>query len=189
MPRTTNTCRNCRYSLAGLSRQGTCPECGLYYDADYDYPGPIRDRIYSFPRRLARELHDASPWLAERYLPSIATTTKVISVLGYSAILCTIGAVIIGTLSSDLSLFRRRPAPPPTGPGLFNDMLAATIQWAPLFLAVYFIITAWQGMFRHRIRITDSAVVTGTQARTFGLVAFAAALALAGLFTWLRIIG
>ncbi len=185
MPR-SRTCRQCRYSLAGLPTQCTCPECGLYDDGEYDYRS-VGQRLRAFPRDLARALRDASPWFAERYLPSLRTAATTITVLGYSAVLVTIGVVTADALTGCFGLLRRRAATMPNIPAYFTEALTATAHWAPLFLAVYAFATAYQGIVRHRINITTSATITGLQARAFGLFALAAAIALAGLFAWVRI--
>lgn len=181
----TPTCRKCRHALAGLPPQCTCPTCGLYNDTDYDDPTTLRGKASAFTRHLARELHDAYPWFAERYLPSTPTVIRASTILSYSAVLCTIGLIIADALTGDIGLLHPRAAAP-TPPGLLSDMLANATHLAPLFIAVCVAPAAYQGIVRHRINFTGSATVHGLRARVLGMSALAATLALTALYIWMR---
>jgi len=177
-------CRECRYSLAGLPRQCTCPECGLYDDGEYDYR-TTRQRLRDLHRHLAKELREAWPWFAERYVPSFFNAARAVSILLYSAGLCTIGLLAFDAVTDRLGILRARPPAPTIGPGVMSEIGGSLLRVAPLFVAVYALAIALQGMFLHRIRITASATVEGVHARSLGLAALAAAVGLTCLFFWM----
>ncbi|MDP1662894.1 MAG: hypothetical protein Q8L55_13345 [Phycisphaerales bacterium] len=186
-PHRNHTCSRCTYSVAGLPARGTCPECGSTYDTIDGVPETLGEAARAFPRRLLIALRDAWPWFADRYVPSFPNAARAGSILIYSAALIIIGALAFDAVTNQFGILRPRFTPRATGPSLFSEMLASTLHWAPLFLAIYAAAVAIQGIARHRIVITPSAVVTGYHARVFGLLALAAAIGLVGVFAWVRV--